>query len=127
MENLYRGEMHIHLEGKRLPLRYTWDAIARMRHRWPEENYDLTKVEDLADMVSIGLHHLGGEWTAERVIQASPPLYPVIEAVQTAMWRGFHGPGKPFPQNPPKPVMATILKTLSGLVPQWASAKSSGA
>jgi hypothetical protein len=120
-DNPYR-EASIEIGGKRLPLRYNWDAIARINARWVDGAYDLQKIDDLAEMVAIGLSH--PEYDADRVRQESPPIYPTIEGVNTALWRCYYGTTKEMPSNPPKPGLATLLSKLCELVPQWASSRA---
>lgn len=119
-DNPYR-ECSIEIGGKKLPLRYNWDAVARINARWVDGAYDLQKVDDLAEMVSIGLRHIAPEYSPERVQAESPPIYPTIEGVNKALWACYYGTSKEFPENPPKPGLATLLKKLSELVPLWGS------
>jgi hypothetical protein len=127
LDNPYRG-FSIEVDGRRLPLRYTWDAIARIHARWPSGSYDLDKIDDLADMVAIGVHHYDDQMTGDKIRQASPPIIPAKEAVGRALWAAHWGTAKEFPQNPPKPGLVTRLKKLFELVQPLASSRvNSGA
>lgn len=125
-ENPYRGEVFIHLGPKaRLPLVYNWDAIARLRERWPKQDFDLYNVHDLAEIIAIGLIHHDPQWTDDRVMRASPPLQPAVEAVNLAMHRALYGASKAPDLDPRKPgAMKTLWRKLSGLVPQWGSRRA---
>src|SRR5688572_12504063 len=119
-DNPYR-EASIQIEGKRLPLRYNWDALARIKARWPDEVYDLHSIDVLEEMVSIGLYHVDPSFTPERVRKASPPIHPTIDGVSRALWAAYWGAVKEYPENPQKPGLVTQLKKLFELAPQWAS------
>ncbi len=122
-DNPYR-EASIEIGGKKLPLRYNWDAIARINARWPEGNYNLQSVDDLEEMVSIGLRHVAPDITADQVRQASPAIYPTVEGVNKALWAAYWGTAREYPSNPLKPGLATQLKKLLELVPQWGSGRA---
>lgn len=123
--NPYRGEVFIHLDAKtRLPLRYKWDAIARIKEQWPEQDFDLWDPDDLAEVVSIGLIHSYPEWTPEKVKEASPPINPIVEAVSRAISLAMFGK-EPQETNPRKPGRETLWSKLSRLVPRWDSSRAS--
>jgi hypothetical protein len=122
--NPYRGEVFIHLDAKtRLPLKYTWDAIARIREQWPEQNFDLYDPDDLAEIISIGLAYGYPEWTPETIKKASPPIHPMIDAVNRAISLAMFGK-EVREENPPKPGRETLWSRLSKLVPQWVSSRA---
>lgn len=105
MPNTARGEQDIPGLGT---LRYDWNAIARLIDAFGE-SFDATlseammknDLEAVATAVAIGL---GGDWTADAVKEASPPIVPTINAVMVALNLSFHGQKEAPPAaagNPP--------------------------
>lgn len=121
--NPHRGEVFIHLDARtRLPLVFNWDGIAKLRARWPKQDFDLWNPDDLAEIVSIGLRR--EEWTPQRVKEASPPMDPVIQAVAMAFSLAMSGKVQAPEENPRMLGLATLWKKLLGYAPHWASVRA---
>ena len=88
------GEKVISLDGKRLVMRYTWRAIAEIEAKHGDMP-NMFDAEVVASVAAIGLRDKHSEYTAERIMDLSPPLIPFAKDVQeTLQWAYF---GKEIP------------------------------
>ncbi len=88
--NPVMGEKVVSLDGKRLTLRFTWRAIAEIEAK----HGDMPNVMDaevVASVAAIGLREKYPEYTAERIMELSPPLIPFAVAVQEALQWAYFG------------------------------------
>ena len=92
--NPVMGEKVISLDGKRLTLRYTWRAIAEVEAKHGDMP-NLFEAETVASIASIGLSDKYPEYTAERIMELSPPLIPFARAVQEALQWAYFGKETP--------------------------------
>lgn len=99
--NKYTGEVTLDLAGVSCTLVYDWRALADIQSKYGEDAFD-TLFEDingdfekLADILAAGLRRHHPEMTAAAVMEASPALLPVREAVHLAILAAFLGPEKP--------------------------------
>lgn len=101
-------------------LRYDWHAIGRLTDEIGKDfdarisaaarDFD---VDVIARVVAIGL---GGDWTADAVKDAAPPMVPTVSAVLEALNVAFHGqreapPADPGAANPPKSTSSNRRKS----------------
>lgn len=121
MSNRYRGETLLEIGGKERVLRFTWDAIARLRSAHGEDfdrmivrAIDSKDVTFLAEVIGVA----AGMDPAE-VMAGSPPLVLAGNAIVEALRHSYHGQeGKT--ENPPAARrLATwwklLMRRLSGL------------
>ncbi|HKJ75400.1 MAG TPA: hypothetical protein VKA19_14900 [Alphaproteobacteria bacterium] len=123
MANKYRGETPVKIGRKTYKLAYDWNAIATLRSQFGADYFDkLAKAADesdvrfLAEVIAVGLRkHHDKPPTPDEVISASPPIIPMIEAINTALTAANWGPDGPpeedGSQNPPKN-LPTLLRAL---------------
>ena len=94
--NPITGEKAISLDGKKMVLRYTWRAIAEVETKHGDMP-NMFDAEVVASVAAIGLQGKHPEYTAERIMDLSPPLIPFAKAVQEALqWAYF---GKEIPPD----------------------------
>lgn len=103
--NAYRGEGEIVLNGRSLPVRFDWTAIARVKNEFPD-GWKSDDIAHISKMLEIGLSHLNDPTlTAEFIVAVSPPLMPTIQALLTAQHRAWYGideaPQEAAKENPP--------------------------
>ena len=84
------GEKVVSLHGRRLTLRYTWRAIAEIEAKHGDMP-NLFDAEVVASVAEIGLREKYPEYTAERIMELSPPLIPFAKAVQEALQWAYFG------------------------------------
>lgn len=118
--NAYTGEFEVEIQGQRLTVVYDWRALAAIRSELGMTGAELAlgggDLLALAKLIAIGLKRHHPEWTAELVLDASPPVTPVIEVIGAAMTAAYFGPGGAPPDsaetegNPRVPSL-TRLKT----------------
>jgi hypothetical protein len=81
--NPITGEKIITINGERL-------AIAEIEARYGDVP-DLFKPETVADVAAAGLREKHPEYTAERIMELSPPLVPLARDVQLALRWAYFG------------------------------------
>lgn len=123
--NAYRGEAELSLGERTWTLRFDWHAMGALRSEfgpeWPStvavaiDGMDLPVV---AKALEIGLmcHHRG-EWTAEAIMDLSPPLGPTTSALNAAIVRAFTGREVPeeTTENPLMARLRTLYQQVSAL------------
>lgn len=118
--NPYRGEVTLDVGGETVTLRFTWDAIARLRQALGEDYdtvitqaFNTQDVESIAHVVSIGSVD---DLDPAAVMAASPPVIPTINACLDAIHRAYYGPDGPpeaLDENPRKARAATWWRRLT--------------
>lgn len=113
MRNSYTGETPIEIEGKRLTLQFDWRALGAVKTAFPDIEFaDLLRgdrPEALAAVLAMGLNKRHpGEWTVDRILDASPPVAPTILALNDALNAAYYGP-----KGPPKEVTANPLRRIA--------------
>ena len=88
--NPITGEKVIRLDGKRVVLRYTWRAIAEIEAKHGDMP-NMFDAEVVASVAAIGLKDKYPEYTAERIMELSPPLIPFAKNVQEALQWAYFG------------------------------------
>lgn len=123
MENKYRGEQVLVIGGKEQTLRFTWDAIARLRSEHGED-FDrliMTAIDSKDVAFLAGVIAVATGLTPKEVMAGSPPLITTGKAMAAALRYAYHGrEGKTESQNPPAARrLATwwnwLMRRLSGL------------
>ena len=105
MSNPYRGEIEIQLNGEPAILVFDWRAVSLLQKEFGEEWFKVTEkmgsdLELASRVVAIGLKKHMPAVTPERVMDASPPIVPVIRAVMEAITACM---GTQIEANPPQP------------------------
>lgn len=122
MMNLYRGEIPLLIGDKEYVLRFTWDAIAKLRSEHGEDfdqriigAIDSKDVAFLAGVIAVA----AGLEPAE-VMAGSPPLVTAGKAVVAALRHAYHGregtPANPLEARQPATWWSRLMRRLSGLV-----------
>ena len=88
--NPITGEKVISLDGKRIALRYTWRAIAEVEAKHGDMP-NLFDAEVVASVAAIGVRDKHPEYTAERIMDLSPPLIPFAKDIQEALQWAYFG------------------------------------
>jgi hypothetical protein len=106
VSNPYRGEIEIQFNGYPAILVFDWHAISVMQKEFGEEWFKVTEKMgsdlDLASrVVAIGLRKHMPTVTPEMVMDASPPIVPVIRAVMEAITACMGTKVEPNPPQPP--------------------------
>lgn len=87
----YDGAVSVRLGAADYELRFDWAALAEIKQRHGDEA-DLMDLSVLASVASIGLRRAHPELTSERILQLSPPVAPLVWAVQRALEWAYFGP-----------------------------------
>jgi hypothetical protein len=118
MGNPYKGEASVEIDGKRLPLRFTWDVIARIKNELGADALGLVlggdSPEVMAKLLALALQEARPGITAAEVMKASPPYVPTIQAIKKASDLFYWGPdGAPdLPENPLHRMATKLLRLL---------------
>ena len=94
-DNPTRGVACVEINGEPLELRFDWDALARLHQLYGEEPPDLSDPHALAVVAALGFARSHPEWDAARLVDYSPPLIEVSEAVNRALAYAYYGGGEP--------------------------------
>ncbi len=122
MPNRYRGETLLEIGGQERVLRFTWDAIAKLRGAHGEDfdkliimAVDSKDVTFLAEVIAAAT----GMEPAE-VMAGSPPLVLAGRAIVEALRHSYHGqegkPENPLEARRPATWWKWLMRRLSGLV-----------
>lgn len=92
------GAVSLRIGGEPRRIVFTWGALARLREEYGREfdekmNSALSEF-DLPVIAHILAAGLGGAWTGEAVMCASPPIVESVRAVAEAIRIAYHGPDK---------------------------------
>jgi hypothetical protein len=119
MGNPYKGEASVEIGGKRLPLRFTWDVIARIKNELGADALGLVlggdSPEVMAKLLALALQEAKPGITTADVMRASPPYVPTIQAIKKASDLFYWGPdGAPddLPENPLHRMATKLLRLL---------------
>jgi hypothetical protein len=123
--NPYRGEIGIEIAGTLRVLRFGWSEIALLQSAYGEDFTTrmmqaivAVDLKTIADILVIGLRRDWPEVSAETIIEASPAIALVTEAINDALTAAFKGP-KGVPDDPAtRPTIAArMLAAMSSLTP----------
>jgi len=114
MDNKYSGMVGVRIGDKDYSLFYNWEALAKIKSTYGSsiirDLYSAEEPAKLADVVSIGLSHKHPEMTPELIIKLSPPIMPLIMAVDKAMAYAYFG--NELPDVPEEDKKKLSLKNL---------------
>ena len=108
MDNRVKGSTTVEIGGREYTLYYSWDAIAKIEAEIGKNAYDLSEPNILAIFAAAGFEKHHPEMTAAQIKSLSPPLIPLLQAVNRAYNYSYYGKEiipeeeKP-PANPPLP------------------------
>jgi hypothetical protein len=128
--NRYRGEQPLQIGERECVLRFTWDAIARLRSEYGED-FDKKIImaittTDVAMMAEVIAAATG--LTAHEVMAGSPPLVVAGKAIAAGLRYAYHGqegqPANPKEARQPATWWNRLMRRLSGLV--WIRKLSGG-
>jgi len=89
--NSVTGEKQIDICGQKYVLRFSWKALSEIERRYGDKP-NLFDAEVIANVAAAGLRERHPEMTAERIMDLSPPLVPLAQAIQQALqWAYFGG------------------------------------
>lgn len=115
MRNAYTAETPVEIGGKTLTLQFDWRAMAAVKTQFGGASLgELIRGDDpdaLAKMLAIGLAKHHPDWTAERILDVSPPIVPVVEAVTIALNATHYGPS-----GPPTDITANPLRRIAKMM-----------
>lgn len=95
MENKYTGEVPLNIGDKKGVLVYDWNALALVRSNLTQQEMDnLAQLhpEKLALLTAAGFKKKNPEITAEVIMEISPPIMELANAVDRALLFAYHGP-----------------------------------
>lgn len=102
MDNAYRGEVGVTIDGTALALRFDWAALSTVKTELGSEDLGALlsggDLRVLAKVTAIGLMHRHADWTADRVFAASPAVAPLVQKITLAFnyaWTGVGGEDRP--------------------------------
>lgn len=87
----YDGAVTVRLGGADYTLRLDWAALAEVKTRHGD-NPDLKDLSVVASVASLGLRAHHPEMTPERIQELSPPVWPLVQAIQQAYQWAYFGP-----------------------------------
>ncbi|MCH7573617.1 MAG: hypothetical protein IIA59_00670 [Candidatus Marinimicrobia bacterium] len=107
------------IDGQQVLVRYDWQALRTLKDKFGENyegafgvaymNLDL---EVMAGYLAVGLElEQDGQWTAEAIIAASPPVLETFDAVRKAL--NLINSGKEDPEQDENPQTGLVRKLLS--------------
>lgn len=100
-DNPVRGVVEVVLCDCLYSFRFSWDALARLRVKYPSLEFDWEDPVTLADMVSAGIEgaRQAGidqqSMSAVDVMALSPPVEPCVSALQRALVYAYTGLEQP--------------------------------
>lgn len=94
MDNKYTGEVSLDICGKRCVLVYDWRSLSRIKSEYGDEALrDLKSLapETLAGILAAGLAKHHPDMTTDAILDLSPPLVPMIAAIDKAVCVAYFG------------------------------------
>lgn len=96
MGNPYTGEQQLELAGKKHTIVFDWRAISELKARHTG-NIIKTMLDDpepatIASVLQVGLIRNHPEVTVEQILDASPAIYPTLQALDQALAYAYFGP-----------------------------------
>jgi hypothetical protein len=90
----YNGEVKVKLGGKDYTIVYNWAALADIQEKHGFNlllNLANAKIDAVADVLLVGLKKHHPDVTKEFLLEASPPLIPLLTALNEAVTYCFYG------------------------------------
>ncbi len=122
-KNSYRGDVALEIGGKQYVLKYDWTAVVQLKTEFGNE-FDLETSRAMTEMdlpvlakiLAIGLEcYQLGKFTDQDIIKLSPPIVPIIGAIEKAISRAYYGEGEAPSDRPTIPErMWNVLTILFG-------------
>ncbi len=122
-KNSYRGDVALKIGGKQYTLKYDWTAVVQLKTEFGKEfdmevSLAITEMDlpVLAKILAIGLEcYQLGKFTDQDILSLSPPIVPIIGAIQKAISCAYYGEGEAPSDRPTIPErMWNVLMTLFG-------------
>ncbi len=99
MANKHKGEVEIDLNGKKLALVYDWEAIETLVDQFGQDGMtdELRKPtpKKLSAFLLAGFKALHPEVTEQEIRKASPPVWPTVKTINSALSIAYFGPDGP--------------------------------
>jgi len=116
--NKYCGETPLYLGGKKYTLAYPWRALAKLKTEYDEDA--LTEITSgrnipaIAGVLAIGLetHHPDKNFTAETILDLSPPFADSLRALDDALTLAYFGPDGVNEKKPLRKILMWFLKLI---------------
>lgn len=89
--NPTRGMRSVSINGLVYILQFTWDELSRVEAEYGEKGPDLSDIEVLANVASIGFSARHPEVTPEKIRELSPPVFVLHGAVTDALKYAYWG------------------------------------
>lgn len=112
--NAHTGEVTLSHDGVTLTLHLDWRALGAARTRFGGRALlDILDGDpaEIAELLAIAVQRHHPDWTAERIIEWSPPIILTGQALLAVLNYANWGPGGPpaekTPANPPAPAAET--------------------
>ena len=102
----HTGEVIVDIGDKQMTLVYDWRALAEIKERLGTDgqvNAMNGDINALADLAAIGLMRHHKDVSASDIIDASPPVMPLVAIIDKALSASYFGPGGPPEENPQNP------------------------
>lgn len=111
MDSPHTGEVAIEIDGRPHTLVFDWRALSAARALFGGRDLGLVLADGdpvaTAGLLACGLARHHPEMTADRILDASPPLVPAAAAIGRALGYAYWGPGGRPAEDPPAPAPAT--------------------
>jgi len=91
MDNRVKGSTTVEIGGREYTLYFSWDAIAKVEAQIGKEAYDLSDPNTLAIFAAAGFEAYHPDMTADQIKSLSPPLIPLLKAVNRAYNYSYYG------------------------------------
>ncbi len=91
MDNRVKGSTTVEIGGREYTLYFSWDAIVKIQAEIGKEAYDLSDPNTLAIFAAVGFEKYHPDMTAAQIKSLSPPLIPLLQAVNRAYNYSYYG------------------------------------
>lgn len=96
--NKYAGEWPLTIGKNKFQLCFSWARVAELQSALGDDapaqvvKAEFKSIEDAAATLAIGMKEYHPEMTLEKIMEMSPPLVPVADAMKKAMLLALFGP-----------------------------------
>jgi hypothetical protein len=95
LTNKYTGEVSLDICGEKCVLVYDWSAVSRIHSEYAGgdvlKNLRTQPPDVIANLLAIGLEKNNPAMTKDRLMSLSPPLVPMIAAIDKAVSVSYFG------------------------------------
>lgn len=91
MDNKYTGTVDVEIAGNTYQLQFNWHALSQIASKYGMDSIGdpfLLPADKVAEIVAIGA---GGKITAKEIMDASPPMYKMVAAIDAAFTYAYFG------------------------------------